>query len=81
MGLRKTGVFHPPEEVVVLTCDVCERDIGNEDGRRPKDHFRVSRHPNPGALNDQAPSVTICSCECLRAFAATAAGPSRVPTG
>ena len=81
MGLRKTGVFHPPEEVVVLTCDVCERDIGNEDGRRPKDHFTVSRYPNPGALNDQEPSVIICSCECLRAYAATAAGPSRVPAG
>jgi len=77
MGQRKTGVFHPAEEVLVLTCDVCERDIGHEDGRRPKEHFRLSRHPNPGALNDQAPSVTICSCECLRAFADTAAGPSR----
>jgi hypothetical protein len=81
MGLRKTGAFHPPEEVVVLTCDVCERDIGNQDGRRPKEHFRLSRHPNPGALNDQEPSAIICSCECLRAFAATAVGPSRVPAG
>ena len=79
MGHRKTGVFHAPEEIVVLTCDVCERDIGNEDGRRPKDHFEVSRHPNPGGLHGQAPAVILCSCECLRAFAATAPGPSRVP--
>jgi len=79
MGYRKTGAFHDPEEIVVLTCDVCERDIGNEDGRRPKDHFEVSRHPNPGGLDGQVPSVIVCSCECLRAFAATASGPSRAP--
>jgi hypothetical protein len=78
MGLRKTGTFHPPEEILVLTCDVCERDIGNEDGRRPKDHFRVSRHPNPGALDDQAPIIIVCSSDCLRAFASTAPGPHRV---
>jgi hypothetical protein len=77
MGFRKTGTFRPPEPIEVLTCDVCERDIGNEDGRRPKEHFRLSRHPNPGALNDQEPVTIICSCECLRGFAATAAGPSR----
>ena len=80
MGFRKTGIYRSPEQIEVLTCDVCQRDIGNEDGRRPKEHFRLSRHPNPGALNDQEPSAVICSCECLRAFAATAAGPSRVPS-
>ena len=79
MGFRKTGLYRPPEQVEVLTCDVCQRDIGNEDGRRPKEHFRLSRHPNPGALNDQEPAAVICSCECLRAFAASAAGPSRTP--
>jgi hypothetical protein len=79
MGFRKTGIFRDPEEIVVLTCDVCERDIGNADGRRPKDHFELSRHPNPGGLGGQVPSVIVCSCECLRAFAATAPGPSRVP--
>jgi len=79
MGHRKTGFFHAREEIEVLTCDVCERDIGNADGRRPKDHFRVSRHPNPGGLDGQQPEVIVCSCECLRAFAATASGPGRVP--
>jgi hypothetical protein len=79
MGFRKTGVYRSPEQIEVLTCDVCQRDIGNEDGRRPKEHFRLSRHPNPGHLNDQEPTAVICSCECLRAFAATAAGPSRAP--
>ena len=78
MGYRKTGVFHPAEEIVVLTCDVCERDIGNEDGRRPKDHFKLSRHPNPGGLDDQEPSVSVCSGDCLRAFAATVTGPDRL---
>jgi hypothetical protein len=39
----------------------------------------LSRHPNPGGLGGQVPSVIVCSCECLRAFAATAPGPSRVP--
>jgi hypothetical protein len=77
MGFRKTGDFHPAEAIVVLTCDVCERDIGNEDGRRPKDHFRVSRHPNPGALNDQEPAAIICSCECLQSYASTIEGPAR----
>jgi hypothetical protein len=81
MSLRKTGVFHHPEEVIVLTCDVCKRDIGNEDGRRRRDHFRVSRHPNPGALNDQEPTAIIRSCNCLRAYAPTMVGPSRVPVG
>jgi hypothetical protein len=77
MGFRKTGVYRSPEQIEVLTCDVCQRDIGNEDGRRPKEHFQLSRHPNPGHLNDQEPTAVICSCECLRAFAATASGPSR----
>jgi hypothetical protein len=77
MGFRKTGVYRSPEQIEVLTCDVCQRDIGNEDGRRPKEHFQLSRHPNPGGLNEQEPTAVICSCECLRAFAATASGPSR----
>src|SRR6185437_8792034 len=25
MAWRKTGLFHPAEEVLLLTCDVCER--------------------------------------------------------
>lgn len=75
MGWRKTGTFNPAQEVLVLTCDVCERDIGYEDGRRPYEHFRVSRHPNPGAIDDQKPAAIICSCECLRAFAASTPGP------
>ena len=75
MAWRKTGAFHAAEEILVLTCDVCERDIGNEDGRRPLAHFRVSRHPNPGAIDDQEPAVVLCSRECLRAFAASTAGP------
>jgi hypothetical protein len=77
MGWRKSGRFNPGQEILVVTCDVCERDIGYEDGRRPRDHFRISRHPNPGAIDDQEPAVIICSCECLRAFAAKAPGPDR----
>jgi hypothetical protein len=80
MGWRKTGLFHPAEEVLVLTCDVCEHDVGYEDGRRPHEHFRVSRHPNPGAIGDQRPDTIICSCECLRAFAANTPGPDRLPS-
>ena len=79
MGFRKTGGFRPAEAVVVLTCDVCERDIGHEDGRRPKEHFRLSRHPNPGALNDQEPAAIICSRECLQVFASMTDGPGRSP--
>ena len=78
MAWRKSRLFHAAEEILVLTCDVCERDIGNADGRRPHDHFRVSRHPNPGAMDDQEPAVIICSRECLRAFAANASGPDRL---
>ena len=47
MAWRKSGLFHPAEEILIVTCDVCERDIGFEDGRRPREHFRVSRRP-PG---------------------------------
>lgn len=77
MAWRTSGLFQPAQEVLILTCDVCERDIGYEDGRRPREHFRVSRHPNPGAIDDQEPAVIICSCECLRAFAAKTPGPDR----
>jgi hypothetical protein len=80
MARRRTGLFHPPEEVLVLTCDVCERDIGYEDGRRPHEHFLVSRHPNPGAINHQAPPAIICSRDCLRAFASKTPGPDRAPS-
>jgi hypothetical protein len=62
-------------EIRIMTCDVCERDIGYEDERRPRAHFRVSLHPNPGALDHQEPAVVVCSRECLRAFAETAAVP------
>jgi hypothetical protein len=75
MGWRQTRKFHAPLEILVMTCDVCERDIGYEDERRPRAHFRVSRHPNPGALDDQEPAVVLCSRECLRAFASTDAPP------
>lgn len=80
MAWRKSGLFHPAQEILIATCDVCERDIGYEDGRRPRDHFRISRHPNPGDIDDQEPAVTICSCECLRAFAAKTPGPDRALT-
>jgi hypothetical protein len=77
MALRKTGNFHPAEEISVLTCDVCERDIGYEDGRRARAHVRVTRHPNKGGLNDQDPAVIVCSRECLSAYAATITGLDR----
>lgn len=72
MGWRKTGVFRTPEEILVMTCDVCEREIGYEDGRRPRPHYVITRLPNQGAMGDQAPAVFVCSPECLRAFAAQA---------
>jgi hypothetical protein len=69
MGFRKTGTFHPAQEVLLLTCDVCGRDIGYEDGRRPTAHLRVSRHPNAGSIDSQDPAAILCSRECLRAYA------------
>jgi hypothetical protein len=80
MGWRKTGNFHAPQEIVVMTCDVCECDIGYEDGRRPKAHYQVSRHPNLGAIDDQDPPAFVCSQACLRAFAAKESGPRAVPS-
>jgi hypothetical protein len=77
MGFRKTGVFHPAHEVLVLTCDICERDIGYEDGRRPRPHLCVSRYPNAGALDDQRPAAVLCSRECLQAFAGNLPDPLR----
>jgi hypothetical protein len=79
MGWRKTGSFNAPQEVRVLTCDVCECDIGHEDGRRARPHFEVSLHPNAGTIDQQNPSAILCSRECLRAYAARAGGPDRAP--
>ena len=28
MAWRKSGLFHTTEDILVMTCDVCERDIG-----------------------------------------------------
>lgn len=78
MSWRKSGVFHAPQEILVMTCDVCERDIGNTDGRRPKAHFELSRVPNPGAIEDQVPLAYICSADCLRAFASKTLEPDRI---
>jgi len=79
MAFRKTGAFHPPQEIVVLTCDVCERDIGYEDGGRARGHLRLTRHPNASGLNDQAPEIIVCSRECLGAYATTITGLDREP--
>ena len=62
-----------------MTCDVCERDIGHEDGRRPKAHYEISQHPNLGAIDAQDPPAIACSPACLRAFAAKESGPQPVP--
>jgi hypothetical protein len=74
MGWRKTGTFHAPQEIMIMTCDVCERDIGYEDERRPRAHFEIARRPNPGAMDEQNPAVYVCSAQCLRAFAAKPSG-------
>jgi hypothetical protein len=80
MGWRKTGALRAPEEVLVLTCDVCERDIGHEDGRRPRPHYKIVRLPNQGGMDDQTPAVSVCSPECLRAFASGAStDPDALP--
>jgi len=79
MGWRTTGSFQAPQEILVMTCDVCERDIGNEDGRRPKPHYVISRLPNLGTIDDQDPPALICSSACLRSFAAQAIDPDQHP--
>jgi hypothetical protein len=79
MAFRKTGALHPAQEIVVLTCDVCERDIGYEDGCRARAHLRVTRHPNAGGLNDQFPAILVCSRECLAAYATSITGLDREP--
>jgi hypothetical protein len=80
MGWRKSGSFRAAEEILVLTCDVCECDIGNEDGRRPRAHLRVSRHPNAGAMDDQDPTAIVCSSDCLSAYASALSGLDRDPS-
>ena len=77
MSFRKTGLFHPAREILVLTCDVCERDIGYDDERRPRPYLSVARYPNGGSLDDQQPEAVLCSRECLRAYAENLAGPLR----
>jgi hypothetical protein len=80
MGWRKCGMLRAPEQILVMTCDVCERDIGHEDGRRPRPHYEIVRLPNQGGIDDQAPAVAVCSPECLRAFAARASNdPDGLP--
>jgi hypothetical protein len=79
MGWRKSGTFSQPEEIRVLTCDVCECDIGYEDGRRARTHFQISLLPNAGSMGQQDAATIICSRECLRAFAAKVKGPDRAP--
>jgi len=70
MGWRKTGTFRPQQEILVMTCDVCECDIGYEDGKRPQQHYELSQIPNRGAIDNQNPPIVMCSVRCLRAFAA-----------
>jgi hypothetical protein len=77
MGWRKTGVFQSPQEVCVLTCDVCERDIGHADGRRADAHYEIRMLPIADAVGDQDRTVYACSVECLRAFAAREPDPDR----
>jgi hypothetical protein len=79
MGWRKTPRFHSPEPIRVLTCDACECDIGHEDGRRPREHFVVARHANGSMIAHPTETFVVCSCECLRSWAATATGPDRTP--
>ncbi len=81
MGWRKTGVLRAPEEILVMTCDICERDIGHEDGRRARAHYEIMRLPNQGTMGDQTPAVCVCSPECLRAFGAQAShDPKGLPS-
>jgi hypothetical protein len=79
MAERSTGKFHPAAEITVLTCDVCERDVGYEDGRRPRAYLRVTRHPNAGGLDDQSPAIIVCSRDCLSAYAAALGDLDRDP--
>lgn len=74
MGWRKTGTFHAPQEILVMTCDVCERDIGFEDERRPRAHYEVARQPNPRAMDEHNPAIYVCSPRCLRALASKESG-------
>lgn len=77
MGWRKTGKFKSPQEICILTCDVCERDIGHEDGRRFDAHYEVKLMPNLEAISIEDHAVYACSVECLRAFAAREPEPDR----
>jgi hypothetical protein len=78
MGWRKTGTFSAPTEILVLTCDVCERDIGHEDRRRSSTHYEVKILPHIGTLGDQDRTVYTCSVECLRAFASREPEPGQM---
>jgi hypothetical protein len=82
MGWRKTATFHAPQEILVMTCDVCERDIGYEDERRPREHYEIARLHGQRAIDEQNPTAYVCSPQCLRAFAAKASGEAdRPPPG
>jgi len=78
MGWRKTGKFSSPQEISIMTCDVCERDIGHEDGRRSDPHYEVRLLPAADAMGAQDRAVYACSVECLRAFASKEPEPDRL---
>lgn len=80
MGWRKTGTFHAPQEILVMTCDVCERDLGYEDERRPRAHYEIARLPSPHAMDEHNPAVYVCSTQCLRAYAAKESGEPDRPS-
>lgn len=77
MGTRKTGQFNSPEEIGVITCDVCERDVGHADGRRPWPHLKLTRHPSANSFGEQTAAVVLCSKQCLCAYADSLTGLDR----
>jgi hypothetical protein len=56
MGFRKTGTFHPADDVLVLTCDVREGAIGDKNGRRPQRHLRVTQCPSARSDAQRGPT-------------------------
>lgn len=59
MGFRDTGKLYPRQPITILTCDQCNKDIGE------KDYFEIVLH-SPSSFEDSYNGLeSLCSVECL----------------
>ena len=69
MGWRKTNKKTKPEFIEVMTCDVCNKDIGLPDGFNENAHYEVEFKPGMDLEPDaETERNVLCSVDCLEQF-------------